>query len=204
MKKLILSACVALAGAFCLNAQNLSYRVEVGGNIAGKYVLKGKSPDYKYAPVYGARVGLALEYALSPNMYLASGLNYRMAGLKTTVPQMGKRPKMTITDRDHNLSLPINFGGRFQVARDFALSLEGGPFVAWTFSAKRDMGVKAFDNKDRKRLEFGAGIALAAEYQNRYFLRIGTDYGLTNIKEDTRTKLETGSNEVYLTFGVRF
>ncbi len=203
MKKLILMACVALAGTFGLNAQKLSYRAEVGANMTAKYLTGGKVPG-KHSPNFGLRAGLGLEYKLSPNMYLASGLNYRMAGLRSKFDT----PKglFKVEKREHNLSLPINLGGRFQVSDSFAVALEGGPFLAYTFSSKKVVNGAKPESilKGRKPFEVGLGLSVSAEFQQRYFLRLGTDFGLTPIEKQPLGKLRKRTDEVYLTFGLRF
>ncbi len=203
MKKLILAACVALAGTFGLNAQKLSYRAEVGANMTAKYLTGGEVPG-KHKPNFGLRTGLGLEYKLSPQMYLASGLNYRMGGLNSKF----ETPKgvLKVERKEHNFSLPINFGGRFQLSNSFAVSLEGGPFLAYTFSSKVKKGdAKAMNVlKDRKPFEFGLGLSVAAEFQKRYYLRLGTDFGLTDTQKHRVGKLRKMTDEVYLTFGLRF
>ncbi len=203
MKKLILSACVALAGTFCLNAQKISYRAEIGANATAKYVTGGTAPGV-HKPNYSMRAGLGVEYMLSPSMYLASGLNYRMGGLNSEykLPQ----GKIKVKTREHNLSLPINFGLRFRVSQDFALSIEGGPFVAYTFSSQKKKGSAKFEDvlKHRDQFEWGAGLSVATEYMNRYTLRLGTDFGLTDTQKKRVGSLRKMTNEIYLTLGLRF
>ncbi len=199
MKKLFLSACVALAATFGLSAQNLSYRAEIGGNITGKYLRGGEVPG-KHSPQFGLRAGVGVEYALAPSMYLASGLNYRMGGIKSDFT------KYKVESREHNLSVPINIGARFALSRAFALSIEGGPFLTYTLSAKRQtpMGEVNLLDKSQKAFEVGAGISLAGELMNKYYLRLGTDWGLTDTYKNNKTPLKKMSNEVYLSLGIRF
>ncbi len=191
MKKLFLTACVAVLGAFSLNAQGLAFRAEVGGNVATK-TISGDNGSLEFKNVMGLRLGGAAEYSLSENMYLSGGLNYVMGGAKS-----GEN-----TLRDHNLTIPVNFGGRFAVSNAFAVSVEAGPYASFRLSAKNeDLDVKdAF-----KTFEAGLGISVAGEFQNRYYLRLGTDYGLTNITKDKQLADATmKSNQFYLTVGLRF
>ncbi len=202
MKKLILTACVALAGMFSLNAQKLSYRAEVGANVTAKYLTGGTVPG-KHLPNFGVRAGLGAEYMFSSNMYLASGLNYRMGGLESTFDTPQGKIKSAL--REHNLSLPINVGGRFAVNNAFAVVLEGGPFLSYTFSSKRKTGSRgAMNEVNRKPFELGVGLSVVTEFQKCYFLRLGADFGLTDVQKERKGSLRKMTDEIYLTFGVRF
>ncbi len=189
MKKLFLTACVAVLGAFSLNAQGLAYRAEIGGNVATK-TISGDKGSLEFKNVMGLRLGAAAEYSLSENMYLSGGLNYVMGGAK------GDN-----TLRDHNLTIPVNFGGRFAVSNTFAVSVEAGPYASFLLAAKAgDLDIK----DQRKTFEAGLGISVAGEFQNRYYVRLGSDFGLTNIAKNTVGDLKYKSNQFYLSVGLRF
>lgn len=196
-------ACVALAGMFSLNAQNLSYRVEAGANLSGKYVTGGTVPG-DHSLKFGFRGGVGLEYALSQKLYLASGLNYRLGGIDSKVSS--PRGTMTVKRRERNINLPVNVGSRFQLAKDFALSVEGGPYLAYTFRSEQEVvGVKTSDILDhRKPFELGVGLSVATEFLNRYYLRLGSEFGLTDTQKNRVGSLRKMTGEFYLTAGFRF
>ncbi len=200
MKKLFLTACVAVLGAFSLNAQGLAFRAEVGGNVATKTVSSDIA-SLEFKNVMGLRLGAAAEYALSPNMYLSGGLNYVMGGAKVKNPIT----KNIDTTRDHSLTVPVNFGGRFAVSDAFAVSVEAGPYASFLLAAKTTAeGVGKDVKDDYKSFEAGLGISVAGEFQNRYYLRLGSDFGLTNIAKNTVGDEKYKSNQFYLSLGIRF
>ncbi len=63
MKKLFLTACVAVLGAFSLNAQGLAFRAEVGGNVATK-TISGTEITPELKNVIGLRLGAAALFFL--------------------------------------------------------------------------------------------------------------------------------------------
>ncbi len=223
MKKLFLTACMAVLGAFSLNAQGLAFRAEVGGNFTN---LSIKNIEKKYDMRAGLRAGLGVEYAFSPMMYASTGLNYRMSGAKNEIVKSESRGSLTsiMTNtskvRFHNLSLPINLGLRVSLSNVLAVSVEAGPYLSYALSGKgfREMkvelqgAVNTVTKEDftddlfkgdapLKRFEAGVGASVAAEYSN-YYLRLGTTWGLTNIsKKDSDA---TKNNEFYLSVGLRF
>ncbi len=234
MKKLFLTACVALVSAFSLNAQGLTVRAEVGGNFTN-IDSKIKSQELKTDMLMGLRAGLGVEFKFAPIVYAATGLNYRMGGNKDSFEiakgLLGKEDQTTMKVRSHTLSLPINLGLRIPLGV-VSVSLEGGPYLAYTLSSKGSVegaskevleGLNEFFGADKdtsfdllkkhqKQFEVGIGGSIAAEYQN-YYLRLGTTWGLTNMAKEPENAIQKALNispddiknhEFYLTFGLRF
>ncbi len=194
MKKLFLTACVAVLGAFSLNAQGFAFRAEVGGNLATRKISTNQASMQPNSRM-GLRFGFAGEYAFSKTAFLSGGLNYTMGGTK-----IGKD-----NGKDHYLTIPVNIGARFQVADNFALSIEGGPYAAVLLAANATINGVTADVMDfRKKVEVGLGISVAGEFQNRYYIRLGSDYGLTTTSKETIDDTTIKSRQAYLTLGLRF
>ncbi len=227
MKKLFLTACIAVATAFSANAQKVTVRAEVGGNITN---VDSKIKDHKLSSdvLVGVRAGAGVEFNFAEMIYAATGLNYHMGGSERSIDLgkgfLNKDKSATLKNRTHTLSIPINLGVRVPLG-DFAVSAEVGPYVAYTLSTKgsveglgEDIFNKLTDGKDidlkdlRNQFEAGVGASVAGEYKS-FYLRLGTTWGLTNmakVPEDAVQKAlninvdDLKNHEFYLTFGIRF
>ncbi len=220
MKKLFLAACVAVVSAFSLNAQGLAIRAEVGGNFTN---IDQKVADKKLDldMLAGLRAGVGVEYQFAPMIYAATGLNYHMGGSKLTKKVAEKFIIGADSGkiRNHTLSLPVNLGLRAKFGA-FGVSADAGPYLSYMLSSKTigeipneikdgmgKMGLKLEDptidnlNDFYKSFEVGVGVSVAAEYLN-YYLRLGTNWGLSDISKIDHTTIK--NNEFYLALGIRF
>ncbi len=212
MKKLFLTACIAVATAFNVNAQGISVRAEVGGNFTN-IDSKIKEKKFDSDMLMGLRAGVGVEFKFAPMIYAATGLNYRMGGNEHSFDVLTgalkkNQEKTTFQVRNHTLSLPINLGLRVSFG-DFGVSAEAGPYIAYTLSSKGSIegaGKEALNSlktllgadvdtsidllKDRrKQFEAGIGGSIAGEYKN-FYLRLGTTWGLTNMAKDPENAIQ--------------
>ncbi len=236
MKKIILTVMLAVASLGSLAAQSIFHpRVEVGGNFTN---IQQKIDDKKVDldMLFGGRAGLGFEVDLAKGLYLASGVNYRMGGAKGNSLTTSDFFKKIAGDefkqeerRNHNVTLPLNLGIRAEVGA-LGFSVEGGAYVAYTFKQTttskfnelfNEIKAQMSDKKFTDKLEAGLGLSAAIHYDMMY-LRLGTDFGLTNVSslkklntdelkkfgDKVGTKIEdifTEKNtEFYLCFGLRF
>lgn len=189
MKKIILSALFLAGFAFTVNAQNIKPRVEAGVTFANQSIsVSGSSLSPN--SIIGARVGVAAEIGLmgmeSTGLYLAPGLNYKMAGTKIT-------EKLT----NHNINLPVNAGVRFQFADNMAVALEFGPYAEYALSGDQ------YKNDEMKKFDLGLGGSAALEI-SRLYLRVGAEYGLMNLSKEGMVEKSTKNKNFFATVGFKF
>ncbi len=214
---------LALMATIATNAQVFG-RLEVGGNFSN-ITKKINDKSFDMDMLFGGRAGLGLEVFLAPNFYLGTALNYRMGGANEKENKFIENIKGLIQEkgdlkvRKHSVTLPVNIGLRAEIVPAVAISVEGGPYVAYTFKTQSTLGVQEelqkllAEPKFTDNLEVGVGLSVAASYQN-FYLRLGTDYGLTNVSKFRNQELSKtfkdlvdvveNNTEFYLTAGIRF
>lgn len=173
-----------------MEAQSLSPRAEIGLNFANVTMSGDATPDLKL----GLRLGGAVEISLADGAYLAPGLQYRANGFSG---EGGTEATF------HYLSLPVHLGYRLSLTPDWSFSLEGGPYFAYGLGGQIQTAIgriDAFgDRGDLKRFEVGLGMSVGLDY-GKYFVRAGTDIGLTNSSKTGSMK----NGDFYLGVGLRF
>lgn len=193
MKKLLLLG-AAVAGLTTAQAQiTVHPRAEVGVNVAN-LSMHINEVSIKTSAIAGLRIGGAAEIALPANigsmttLYVAPGLLYRHLGAS-------KNDQQT---RIQALTVPVNLGLRVGLDNHLALSLEAGPNFSYLLSAKEPMPNSTSielnlleKNEDGdallKRFEAGFGVSAALEY-NKFFVRVGGDFGLSNLINKSQLK----------------
>lgn len=200
-----------VAGLATASAQSLTPRLEVGANFSN---LSAEHSNADMKIKAGLRLGGAVEIALSDlgigsQMYLAPGLTYKMAGTIFKGSSLFEDIELVgqdLTFTTHELMLPVNLGFRFRLDPRMAVSVEVGPYLAYSLSGKLKVGSLSDtaygEHGFFKRFNAGANIAAAFEY-DRYFFRLGAEYGLTSIsKANEYNKIR---NVAFFTMvGIRF
>lgn len=204
MKKVLLLG-AAVAGLATAQAQiTVHPRVEVGENISNLSVkVDNKSHDGLKSRV-GLRVGGAAEIALPVNvgsmttLYVAPGLLFRQLGAVDKNKEASLENKVRI----NTLTVPVNLGLRVGLNDHFAVSLEAGPNFSYALSAKsiaKSNSITVEQNllkgedghkAPMKAFEVGVGVSAALEY-NKYFVRVGADFGLNNLSNIEKNSVKT-------------
>ncbi len=132
----------------------------------------------------------------------------------------------------HILSLPLNYGVNLPFEfDDFILSLEGGLYFAYTLSSELEFAkvreevrfdeelkpeftfndsnkIGSFNLYESKgsealrRWEMGLGLSLLLKFKEHFRLRLGTNYGLTNMYQESVNKWK--NRDYYISVGVSF
>ena len=215
MKKLLLLG-AAVAGLATAQAQiSVHPRAEVGVNVSNLSVKVNNESHDGAKSLAGLRIGGAAEIALPANigsmatLYVAPGLLYRQLGAQEKNNQSSVENKIRI----NALTVPVNLGLRVGLNDLFAVSLEAGPNFSYALSAKNI--VKANNatvernllEKDEdgdailKRFEAGLGVSAALEY-NKFFVRVGADFGLNNLSNLEKKSAKT--SDFHIGVGYRF
>ncbi len=205
MKKLLLF--ISLVGSvLSLNAQQMKYRLELGLNQSMKHYNENESPDggASHYTLKGWRVGAMAEYSFKPYLYVSSGLNFTRIGSRLEAGCDPSFERVKYYNKDYSLNAPLNLGLRWHIVKDFSLAIEGGLYASYLLDSKSfyEKGEKSSATAGRKRWGYGWGLAFLVEGWDRVYLRMGTDYGLSNTIDHNSIKLK--SAEVYWTLGVRF
>lgn len=196
MKKVFLTACAVAFAAISLDAQTtIKPRVELGLNLGSFDV---KIPDYDYKLAAGFRVSgaaeISLSESLSTNIYLAPGLTYKNHGTYQETLLSSNRISM------HSLSVPVNLGLRANLGNAWGVSFELGPYFSYLLSSK----YKESSNTDLfKRFDAGLNASAALEY-DRYYFRLGAEYGLTDLRKEKIGDDYVRNMGIFTTVGVRF
>lgn len=212
MKKIFL-AFALLSGLTFASAQQFTPRIEVGANFAN-HDVKNSLLDHKIKT--GLRVGAAVELGLSTSgmtqIYLAPGLTYRMSGTKFEEKlDLGLvSSSVGINTTKHELVVPVNIGLRARFAEALGVSVEFGPYFAYGLSANlkgaksEGDGINLYDTDlGFKRFDSGIGASVALEY-NRYFLRLGAEYGFIDLNKVKITDNYVRNMGFFTTLGIRF
>lgn len=220
MKKLLLLG-AAVAGLATAQAQiSVHPRAEVGVNVSNLSAKVNNESHDGAKSLAGLRIGGAAEIALPANigsmatLYVAPGLLYRQLGAQEKDNKNSVENKVRI----NALTVPVNLGLRVGLNDLFAVSLEAGPNFSYALSAKNIIKgnnttveqnlLKANRNEEEgdskapmKVFEVGMGVSAALEY-NKFFVRVGADFGLNNLSNLEKTTVK--SSDFHIGVGYRF
>lgn len=156
----------------------------------------------------GGTAGIKFEYML-PNAhgtYINAGLDWVMKGgqktLSVTYPGIGT-VDATTSIPTHYVELPIHLGYRYNILPDLGVYADFGPYFSFgvTGNCKYSLDadgsqVAQYENsyaifkKSENRTNFqrwdaGFGFRVGCEYDNRYSLNLGCDWGFTDMWRDS-------------------
>ncbi|MFV0418730.1 MAG: porin family protein [Dysgonomonas sp.] len=212
---------VALLLGIGANAQNnpLVLGVKAGVNLSN---FSGNGADGMDAKV-GFNVGLTVDYALSEELYLLSGLELTMKGAKDkgfisfTEPTLGTVSfEGTEKDNPMYLQIPVHLGYKIAVMDGTKVILHAGPYVAYGIGGKSKVKGSVisedeeifidtdfdFFGKDRaKRFDFGLGLGAGFEF-GKTAVGLGYDFGLVNMFDNSTYTVK--NMNAYLTLGYKF
>ncbi|MDR1717367.1 MAG: PorT family protein [Prevotella sp.] len=212
---------VAFLLAVSINAQDkpLTFGVKAGMNLSN---FGGDGADGMDAKI-GFNVGLTVDYALTQDLYLLTGLEFTMKGGKDegsfsmTHPTYGQ---ISFTGKENDnpmyLQIPIHLGYKLAVTDATNIIFRAGPYIAYGVGGKSKIEGKAtvddiivdldtdvdFFGKDKaKRFDVGLGLGVGAEF-GKIGVSLGYDFGLANIAPSNAGKVR--NINAYLTVGYKF
>ena len=182
MKKTILTATIAFAAIFGMKSQAqdqaLQFGVKAGVNLSN-FTGDYESKDAKV----GFNAGLTVDYALSPEIYLLSGLEFTTKGAK-----FKDEDNASVTANSYYLQLPIHLGYKFKVADDTKLVLHAGPYLAYGVGGKIKTKLGSLSTETDffedgvKRFDAGLGLGAGVEF-GKFSVGLGYDFGLTKLAD---------------------
>ncbi len=191
---------VALLIGITASAQDkpLTFGVKAGINISN--LGSDGDGDAKV----GFNGGVTLDYALSSNLYLLTGLEYSMKGTKAD----GVKLNLSY------LQLPVHVGYKLSISDKAKLVFHAGPYLAYAVDGKWKVGgisIDAFGDEIKeasedaarlKRCDIGLGAGAGVEF-GRIALGLGCDFGLSNIYDGSYDGKLTNQS-AHLTLGYKF
>lgn len=155
----------------------------------------------KFAP----RLGVMGDYELKPNVFLSTGLEYKLQGLSYTgdVPNIGYftrgyRMYGSVQLSLHYLNLPIMVGIKKDLTKDIALRLEGGLYLAYAFSGKS----KGELSSPYKTIEEYNAYSLEVDVFNPNKAKVLSDLQLSNKLVDYAPRIELSRLDYGINLGV--
>jgi len=158
-----------------------------------------------YDMLVGASAGIIMDYNITKNIYIRSGLDFVMKGAKynsfSEVKQGGWPVKYFYNQkaRLNYIQMPLMLGYRYKVASGTHVFISGGAYFAYGIYGKgkytlRSISIengkdtehiesekfKDFDDMYLKDFDLGVVGAIGAEYGN-YSINVGYEYGLVNL-----------------------
>ena len=190
---------VAILLGVNVNAQDkpLEFGVKAGVNLSN---MTGdiNNTDAKV----GFNVGVTMDYALSPDLYLLTGLELTTKGFKYT------EGDAKITLNPMYLQLPVHVGYKLAVAEGTKVVFHAGPYVAYGIAGKatvkNDLGKEkenVFSTGGLKEFDFGLGIGAGLEF-GKIGVGLGWDFGLVNVWDADNVKVKNMNG--YLSLGYKF
>lgn len=184
MRKILLLAVMAIT-ALTASAQiekGLRSGMTLTGSISNYSGIDGASNSL------GFGAGYIMEYNLSENLYIGSGLQFGLRGAKMkSTEYMGQKVQLAEESdvRSYNLILPVNIGGRVAVADNTYIFGQAGPYVSY---AAKTGGIEIAllgGKKDEikcKAFDFGINAKAGVEFKNIQIYG-GYEYGLSEVWE---------------------
>lgn len=213
MKKLIISS-LALMSLFIGSGIQAQKPISIGVK-AGVTLATSSVDDYEMS--VGLASGIVVDYNLSSNLFVRSGLDFMMKGGKIDIynEQNATGSKDILWNNKYNkthlnyLQIPLMIGYRTAMTNQVNLFVTGGLYGAYGISGSgkyrfttnvpgeknESIDYDNFDDLKIKKFEFGLVGSFGVEYES-YFISVGYEYGLTN-----SNKTHFGSNQTPYTNG---
>lgn len=194
MKKLV--SLVLLLGSVAFSAQEISYGLKAGLNVANFSLSNDEMGDYDSRMSF--HVGAVLEWGITDKFAIQPELLYSSVGAKDEYTEDEATIKTTAVI-DY-LSIPVM--AKYYVADGFSLEL--GPQLGILLSAKGkyeasfdgETESETIDMKDNfESIDFGAGLGAGYKMENGLLFNARYVLGLSNVIKDSGD--EWGKNNVF-------
>lgn len=193
MKKVLLLIAMLTVSVASINAQgNLRWGATVGMN-SSNFSITGFDSKVGFHAGVKAEVGLP---QFSDGLYLDMGALLTLKGAKVDGGSAA-----TIKFNPYYLEIPVHLGYKYAVNESFAIFGNAGPYVAIGLFGKANIkgdliddimdeyggdgnSTNVFGDDAMKRFDFGLGLKAGVEFNQKFQISIGYDWGLIeNIKD---------------------
>lgn len=151
----------------------------------------------------GFNIGATLDYGLTSDIYLLTGLDLTSKGFKIKDDNSKSKANLIY------IQLPVHVGYKLTVSNDTEITFHMGPYMAYGIGGKykKDLeGLKTegstFDVFRFNRFDFGFGIGVQADFKN-VGVGLGYDWGLSNISK-IKGEGKIRNKNIYITLGYKF
>ncbi len=241
MKRLIAIVSLIWLSFFSLEAQGFRPRFEVGANFAIPSFKTG-AKEVHTGIQEGLRLGIGIEYQFNEVDYMTTGLNYHIGGADQINPKnqlftdkstsFPSKPFYEFTEAELTtkvFSIPLKYGVHIPLSNNWdfpkgAVSIEGGVYVSYIYSAESLASTEAFIEKGRfsplekkysntrtdlysKRGDtslnrFGGGLNFEIALDiHMFYLKLGYNYDLINLYKSSQNQWK--NRDIYATIGIR-
>lgn len=215
-KLAVLALCAFVSANVAAQDSKLTFGVNAGMNVSNSSWSVG---DLDKKAVIGFQVGGTVDYALTEEFYLQSGLSFTTKGAKVkgsgTID--GYYFEGSLKVNQSYLQVPIMGAYKLEVAPDTKIVFSAGPYLAVGVGGKSklkgrltiggDAGYDADEKVDTfgddgmlNRFDFGLGAGVAAEF-GQIVVGLRYELGLTDIGKDD---LSYRNRSASLTLGYKF
>lgn len=165
----------------------------------------------------GFLVGATVDYALTNDFYLQSGLFFMTKGAKIVIDTDVLRGEITVNQM--YLQLPVTAAYKLSVNDNLKIVFNAGPYVAYGIGGKTKLGgsldipslelnlsdkFNSFGDDALKRFDFGITAGVGAEF-GKIAVGVNYDLGLIDIADyEKRFKIITDENINYKNHGAVF
>lgn len=184
----------SISGINNLDSRGLDYGNRIGGTIGAKleYMLPGAYGTYVNAGLSWKLKGAKAEYTSSYSEDAGNVASIQHNGV-TTTQKIGL----------NYIELPIHVGFRYNLSQTIGVYGEIGPYFAIGLLGKNKKSLSAdgswveqYEGSYRafksskseltfQRWDAGFGFRIGAEYDNRYSVNLGCDWGITDMYRDS-------------------
>lgn len=210
MRKTRLTFIVAmLAVTVSTNAQ-LNLGVKGGVNMSNMY--DDELTD-KYVKI-GFNVGLLLDYEITYNSAIQSGLFFTTKGYQFKKEMIGSLLQNEATCNPMYLQIPVHFAYKITVTPGMRVMLHAGPYAAYGVGGKSKLkhqltvfdevvssSVNLFSGNRFKAFDAGLGLGVGAEFGS-FLVDLGWDLGLVDVLKSDNVKSK--NQNAYLSVGFKF
>lgn len=199
----------------------LTFGIKGGVNLSNFSGASAKGMDARVS----FNVGLTVDYALTQDLYLLTGLEYIVKGAKDEGTMSVEDPtygKISFTGTENDsptyLQVPIHLGYKLVVTDAAKIVFRAGPYIAYGIGGEVEVEGKAvindvtvdidggydfFEEGRAKRFDFGLGLGVGAEF-GKIGVGLGYDLGLINIADTDLIDGNIKNMNAYLTVGYKF
>ena len=182
------------------SAKNIRWAATFGMNVAK---FSSSVMNSKVGFHLGARAEMDLP-KLSDRFYLSGAVLLSLKGAKIEGGEL-----MDVKYNPWYLEIPIHLGYKYEINEKFSVFGKFGPYFAFGLFGKakaktldwdddswdtvsKDEKIKIFGDGGLKRFDFGLGIHAGVEFQKKYQLSIGYDFGLIKAYKDSSDDIDLG------------
>lgn len=205
MKKILFTALVLVFGLNAMAQESpLSFGVKAGVNLSN---VDMKFYESTFDAKIGFQVGVTLDYALTPDFYLQSGLLFTTKGAKENGTD-GNGVKVPATINPMYLELPVMAAYKLVVSDGMKVVFNAGPYLAYGVAGKVtvkedriDVSTNIFQKDGFKRFDFGVGGGVGFEF-GEITANLGYELGLANIADSKGANAK--NRNAFLAVGYKF